>query len=379
MYTFQKTNRYFAQAADDIKELAERELIELGAEETSQAYRGIYFNADPRTLYTINFRSALVNRVLAPISFFPCFTEKQLYKKAGQIDWRDFLDPSMTMAVFATTTHSKINHSKFAALRVKDAVVDYFRNRTGKRPSIDTRNPDVWINLYLDNNEATLSVDTCGGSLHRRGYRSESVQAPMMETLAAAIIRLAGWDGSTPLYDPLCGSGTILCEAYLRATGTPAALFREKFGLERLPGFDRDLWNEVRQKSREKIVPLGEGLISGSDISPEAVHAAITNCSKLDKGLASGIRQSDIFDIEDLGNRTIITNPPYGIRMEKDIGLAGFYKSLGDFLKQRCTGSTAYIYFGERKYIKNIGLKPSWKKPLSNGGLDGRLVRFDIY
>jgi putative N6-adenine-specific DNA methylase len=378
-YNYQKSNRYFAQVADDIKELAEQELIALGAEETSSAYRGVYFNAAPRTLYTINLHSSLINRVLAPLTYFHCYTEKQLYRKALQIDWEDFLDPSMTLAVFATVSHKKINHSKYAALRVKDAVVDYFRERTGKRPSIDTRNPDVWINLYLMGHEATISVDTSGGSLHRRGYRRESVQAPMAETLAAAIIKLSQWDGTTPLYDPFCGSGTLLCEAYLHGTKTPPALFRKKFGFERLPEFDRDLWNEVQNEGKRNIVSLPDGFIAGSDISAEAVFASATNCGLLDKKLSGAIEQHNLFDIDDLSNRTIITNPPYGVRMAKNMNLADFYKRFGDFLKQRCKGSTAYVYFGERKYIKNIGLKPTWKKQLSNGGLDGRLVKFEMY
>ena len=215
MYRYQETQRYFAQVADDIKDIAEQELCTLGARETSPTYRGIYFSASQKVLYTINFYARLITRVLAPLTSFRCHSDRYLYKKAGEIEWQDFLDPSQTFAVFATVANSRLRHSKFAALRLKDAVVDSFRAATGVRPSIDTREPDVWVNLHIQNDEATISLDTSGGSLHRRGYRKKSVQAPLVETLAAAIIHHAEWDGRRPLYDPFCGSGTLLCEAYM--------------------------------------------------------------------------------------------------------------------------------------------------------------------
>ncbi|MFQ5628300.1 MAG: class I SAM-dependent RNA methyltransferase, partial [bacterium] len=242
MYLYQKTSRYFAQVADDVKDLAEADLQSLGAKSTRQVYRGIHFTATPEVLYKINFRSCLSHRILAPLMTFDCHSDKYLYKTALQIKWQDFLAPSKTFAVNATVSHSNITHSKFAALRLKDAVVDYFRERTGKRPSIDTEYPDVWLSLHIQNNKATISLDTAGGSLHRRGYRRKTVEAPMIETLAAAIIRYSEWDGRSPLCDPFCGSGTLLCEAFLHATQTPAAILRKKFGFERLPDFDVAIW-----------------------------------------------------------------------------------------------------------------------------------------
>ncbi|MEJ2194725.1 MAG: THUMP domain-containing protein [Ignavibacteriaceae bacterium] len=173
MYNYQKTNRYFAQVADDIKDIAEEEVQSFGAKKTSQKYRGIYFSADTETLYKINYYSRLINRVLAPLISFNCHSDELLYKRALKINWEDFLDPSKTFAVFASVTNSSIKHSKFASLRLKDAIVDYFRNRTRNRPSIDTRGPDVWFNLHIEKNEATISLDTSGGSLHRRGYRKK--------------------------------------------------------------------------------------------------------------------------------------------------------------------------------------------------------------
>lgn len=379
MYLYQETNRYFAQVADDIKDIAEKELQALGAQETSPAYRGVYFNASPKVLYTINFHARLINRVLAPLTWFDCHSDRYLYKKSSEIPWEDFLDPSQTFAVFATVANSAIRHSKFAALRLKDAIVDYFRAGTGVRPSIDTRNPDVWINLHIHNNEATVSLDTSGGSLHRRGYRKQTTQAPMVETLAAAIIQYSEWDGCVPLYDPLCGSGTLLCEAYLHASYTPAALLRQKFGFERLPDFDASLWKQVKREGREKIRALSPGLIAGSDIDRAAIQATTQNCAVLDAGNAISIQKRDAFQIEQIEGAVIVCNPPYGIRMGHKTDLGDFYKRLGDFLKQRCQGSTAFIYCGERQYIKNVGLKPTWKKPLVNGGLDGRLAKYELY
>lgn len=379
LYNYQKSYRYFAQVADDIKDIAEEELLSLGAKNTHLAYRGIHFTAEKESLYTINFNSRLINRVLAPIKTFACHSDQYLYKTAVKINWSDFLQTTDTFAVFATVSHSAIKHSKFAALRLKDAIADSFRENIGQRPSVDTRNPDVWINLHIENNEAVISIDTSGGSLHRRGYRRRSVQAPMVETLAAAIIKYSDWDGNTPLHDPFCGSGTILCEAFLKASATPASFLREKFGFEQLPDFDAKVWQQVKKDSLEKIVSISENLITGSDIALQAVKSSTYNSSLIDPKSLIKIVRKDVFEIESLENKTIIGNPPYGIRLNNEEDLSSFYKNFGDFLKQRCKGSTAYIYFGERKYIKNIGLKASWKKEISNGGLDGRLVKYELY
>ena len=379
MYRYQETQRYFAQVADDIKDIAEQELRTLGARETSPTYRGIYFSAAPKVLYTINFYARLISRVLAPLTSFRCHSDRYLYKKAREIEWQDFLDPSQTFAVFATVANSRLRHSKFAALRLKDAVVDSFRAATGVRPSIDTRQPDVWMNLHIHNDEATISLDTSGGSLHRRGYRKKSVQAPLVETLAAAIIHHAEWDGRRPLYDPFCGSGTLLCEAYMSAARMPAGLFRKRFGFQSLPDFDAGLWRQLQEDGQAALRPPHQGLIFGSDIDPEAVHAARVNIAAFPARPAITVEQRDAFQIRRIDDAVIVCNPPYGIRMGKQANLGDFYARLGDFLKQCCRGSTAFIYCGERQYLKRIGLKPAWKKPLVNGGLDGRLAKYELY
>jgi putative N6-adenine-specific DNA methylase len=379
LFLYQKTNRYFAQVADDIKDIAEVEIASLGGLETRPKYRGISFKADLKTLYRINYQSRLITRVLAPLIQFECHTERYLHKTASQIKWEDLLDPSMTFAVFSSTANSAIKHSKYAALCLKDAIVDSFKERYGRRPSIDTVAPDIWFNLHIENNLATISLDTSGGSLHRRGYRKDTVSAPMVETLAAAIIRYSGWDGSIPICDPLCGSGTLLSEAYMHAANIPAGVLRLKFGFEKMPDFDSSLWKSVKEEAVQKFIKIPKGLISGSDISRDAVRYSLNNLSAIDHDGVVTVEKRDVFDIEGINGKIIICNPPYGKRVGKGDDLPGFYKRFGDFLKNRCKGSTAYIYFGERSYLKAIGLRPSWKKPLSNGGLDGRLAKFEMY
>ncbi len=379
VYKYQEFPRYFAQIAGGSEELGAAELSELGASDTSIAYRGVYFNADHEALYRINYCSRLATRVLAPLTSFNCHDADYLYRIAKDIDWTDFLDLDDTFAVFANVSNSKISHSKYAALRVKDAVVDQFRDRTGRRPNVDTRHPDLWLNLYIENNHATISLGTSGGSLHRRGYRSGSGEAPMQETVAAAIIRMTGWDGERLLYDPMCGSGTLLAEALMHYCRIPAAYLRDRFGFEMLPDFDAGLWQQVKSAADESIRPLPEGLIAGSDVNGEVLHAARENLGILPHGERAALKQSDFRSLPDLENVTLVVNPPYGLRMGRGEAISHMITELGDFLKQKCTGSTAYIYVGKPELLKSVGLRSAWKKPLVNGALEGRLAKYELY
>lgn len=379
MYVYQKTNRYFASVADDIKDLAEVELNSLGATTISKGYKGIYFNADKKCLYNINLYTRLLNRIIAPLFEFDVANEEILYKKAYKFEWEKLFKNNETFAIFASAINSNINHSKFASLKLKDAIVDRFRDLTGKRPNVDPKNPNIWFNLHIENDKATISLDTSGGSLHRRGYRKNAVEAPMAETLAASILLLAEWDKKTPLYDPMCGSGTILCEAYLMATNTPPGILRPNYGLERLPDFDKNLWNDLIKTAKSNIIKIDDNLIKGSDVNADAVKIALENLKIIDSENNVSIKQLNLFDITELKDKVIVFNPPYGIRLKSGKDLSDFYKSIGDFLKQRCTGSSAFIYFGERDYLKKIGLKAKWKRPLQNEGLDGRLAKFEMY
>jgi putative N6-adenine-specific DNA methylase len=237
----------------------------------------------------------------------------------------------------------------------------------------------VLFNLHIQNNKATIYLDTSGGSLHRRGYRLQTVTAPMQETVAAAIISMTEWDGSRPLVDPMCGSGTILCEALMHTCRIPPGVLKKKFGFESLPDFDHKIWSAIKSETDKKIQKIQAGHISGSDQSQEAVSAARANSKILPQGNKIHLSAKSYQDITSLQNKVIVCNPPFGIRMETDEKILAFMKRFGDFLKQRCKGSDAYIYFGNRELIKGIGLKPSWKKVLISGGLDGRLVKYSLY
>ncbi len=379
MFSYQKSGRYFAQVATGLEELGRQELQQLGAREVKSGYRGFYFSADRATLYRINYCGRILSRVLAPLLRFDCHSDKYLYKTAAKIDWFALLSLKETFAVRANVSHSNIKHSQFAAQRLKDAIVDRFRQETGKRPSVDTREPDVLFNLHIGNNRATIYLDTSGASLHRRGYRLESVTAPMQEIVAAAIVQLSGWNGKRPLVDPMCGSGTILCEAMMHYCRIPAGYLQKKFGFTALPDFDAGTWAGVKAQAERGIRDLPAGLISGSDKSKAAIGAARANINCFPQGGNIDLQVRSINSIQSLENRVVLSNPPYGLRLETDENIRDFMKQLGDFLKQRCRGTEAYLYFGNRDLVKSVGLKPSWKKVLISGGLDGRLVKYSIY
>ena len=379
MYEYQRNNRFFAQIQNDMSQLGMYELSGQGAEDISPAYGGIYFSANKAVLYRINYTSRYITRILAPLASFKCHSTRYLYNKAKEINWTDILTANNTFAVFSTVSNSRIKHSLYATLRLKDAIVDWFNEHFKRRPDIEKVEPDVWINLHIENNRAVISLDTSLGSLHRRGYRARTVKAPMQETLAAAVITLTAWDGSRPIYDPMCGSGTLLSEALMFYCRIPSGFLRRRFGFESLPDFEYDLWNSIKRDVDQEIRGMTKGLISGSDVSSEAVEAARANINKLPNGDKIRLRVVDYRKIQQMEDTVIVCNPPSGIRLERDKDLSGLYGALGDFLKQRCKGSTAYIYFGDRELIPKIGLKPSWKRPLKNGGLDGRLAKFKIY
>lgn len=378
-YQYQRNGYYFAQVAEDLKDLATEELAELGAEDINPDYSGICFSADKATLYRVNYLSRLLSRCLAPLLSFPCPDTDTLYQEAKQIKWEHFFARGATFAISANVSDSAISHSKYASLRLKDAIADYFRSKTGRRPDVSVLDPDIQLNLHIRHDEAVISLDTSGCALHKRGYREESVPAPMRETVAAAMIRYSEWDGSVPLYDPMCGSGTLLCEALMHYSHIPAGIFRNHFGFEVLPDFDRAIWEQVKKEADRGIRALPEGLIAGSDLSGQAVRAAKINLMGLHYANNVHVERMDFKELPPLEDHVVVANPPYGIRLGKDEDLDSFYKEFGDFLKSKCKGSDAFVYFGDRKYIGLIGLKASWKKPIKAGALDGRLVKYELY
>ncbi|MDZ7860067.1 MAG: THUMP domain-containing protein [Candidatus Krumholzibacteriota bacterium] len=377
-FAYQKTNRYFAQIANGLEKLEAEEISKLGASDVKTTYRGIYFTADHETLYRVNYTSRFASQVLAPILTFDCHSEKYLYKTAKSLPWKRLLSLDETFAVKANVSKSRIRHSQYAERRLKDAVVDYFREISGRRPNVDPKDPDLWLNLYIHNNKATISVDTSGGSLHRRGYRLDSVSAPMQETVAAAIIKFSGWSGQRRLYDPMCGSGTLLAEAYMYACRIPAGYLRCKFGFEQLPDFDEELWKKVKQDYEKQIKTLPKGLIAGSDLSEDAVRAAGNNLKRLPGGENVDITRRPFQKIDSLKETVIICNPPYGIRSNDTGGAKALLDEFVSFLKERCSGAVAYIYLGRKKLFKSVFLKASWEKEINSGGLRGYLAKYEI-
>ncbi len=372
-------NDYFAQIADGLETMGADELARLGAVRLRAVRRGIHFQADRKTLYRVNYCTRLCSRILSPIHTFDCPDAEAIYRAARKIDWTRFIHVDQTFAVFASTAGSRVPHSRFAGLKLKDAVADQFRDASGRRPNVDARTPDLWINLFLNKDRGTISIDTSGGSLHRRGYRSHSVDAPMQETVAAAVVALSEWDGQMGVTDPMCGSGTLIIEAVLAYCRIPAGYLRQNFGFQRLPDFDAKLWKQVKAEADKNIRKLPPRLVCASDIDARAIAATRANLKSIPHARSVNVLRLDLFKIERLENRVLLCNPPYGIRLRSAGDMPTFYRRLGDYLKQRCKGSAAYIYFGNREMIKCIGLKPAWKKPLSNGGLDGRLVKYELY
>ena len=379
MYDYQKNNIYFAQVPGMMEELCELELVELGAKNTKISYRGIYFEADHSTLYKINYTARTISRVLAPLKSFYCNNANAIMKTAEQIEWEKIFSLDQTFSITSSVTKSTINNSLYASQVLKDGIADYFRSKFGKRPDVSTVNPDVRFNLFIEKDKAILSLDTSGESLHKRGYRLLAGEAPMQETLAAAIIRLSKWDGEKPLLDCMCGSGTIICEALMHYCRIPAQKLRKNFGFFHLPDFDESIWIKVKDEADSKIRPLPKELIYGSDKSQVTLKVAIDNLSRLPYSDSIELAAQPFAHIKQFENGVLITNPPYGIRLGHIEDVQVLYKELGDFIKTKCKGTTAFIYTGEPTLRKHIGLKTSKRIPLVNGKLEGVLLQIDSY
>lgn len=362
-----------------MEELCEDELKELGATETSITYKGIYFKAELKDIYRINYTARLLSRVLAPLVIFPCHNAGALIKKAAKIQWEDFISLDKTFAITSSVASSKITNSLYASQCLKDGIADYFRNKYDRRPSVEVTNPDVRFNLHIEKNLAVISLDTSGESLHKRSYRLLAGEAPMQETLAAAIIRQSKWDGTKPLLDPMCGSGTILCEALMHYCRIPAQYLREKFGFFNLPGFDAAEWDEIKKEADDKIRPLPVGIIHGSDKSQKALIVAKKNLARLPYSDSVELSCRQFQKINSFEDGILIVNPPYGMRLGEMDEVKLLYKQLGDFLKTSCNGTSAFIYTGSPSLRKSIGLKTTSRTPLDNGKLEGVLLQIDSY
>ena len=373
------THRFLATCPAGVGVYLAQELDELGADSIVERPAGVSFEGSLGLAYRACLWSRMANRIILELGSSPVDSADSIYDFVLTLDWAEHISPQGSLMVDFSGRSADIRNAQFGARRVKDAIVDQFRDTFGERPNVNTRFPDLQLNLYVHKNRAHISVDLGGGSLHKRGYRTERVAAPMQENIAATIIRLSEWNGSQPLFDPFCGSGTLLIEAAMKQTNLPAARFRSKFGFLRLPDFNPTLWNQIKTEANRAVTPLPEYKISGSDIDAAAIQAASTHIAMIPEGKNIQLQTQDFRSIESLTNHCIITNPPYGIRMETPEKTGLLLKEFGDFLKQKCTSSTAFVYFGDATLSKKLGLKPDQKWFLRTGGLKGILCRYPLY
>lgn len=357
-----------------------RELKTLGARDVREIKRGVSFTGDLGFLYKANLWLRTALRILVPISEFKIRDEQDLYKRVKNIPWEKYLSSSNTLVIDATVYSKKFKNSLYIAQKSKDAIVDRFREKSKKRPSVDTRNPDIRINVHISNENVSVSLDSSGESLHKRGYRQRADRAPINEVLAAGILMLTGWDGSTNLIDPMCGSGTFLIEGALMAHNIPPNIFRKDFGFKKWKNFDRELHGLIFDKALEKERSFDHKIL-GFDNDPFVLRKARFNIRKALMTDQIELEEQDIryFDTALLPDRpnTMIMNPPYGLKIEADI--PELYNAIGQSLKHKFQGTEAWVFTSSAQGLKNIGLKPSKKIPLFNGKLESWLVKYELY
>ncbi len=369
----------FAAVPRGAEELAAAELMTLGINDAKPGKGGVAFCTDRSGLYRANLWLRTASRVLVQLAIFPCSSPAELYAGVHALPWQELITPDMTLAVDCSLRDSTLTHSGFVALKTKDAVVDRIREACGSRPNVDTASPDVRINVHLHKNSCTISLDSSGDSLDRRGYRLERNEAPLRETLAAAVVALTGWDGSVPLADPMCGSGTIPVEAALMAAHIPPGLNR-RLGFQRWLDFDSVLWDRICAEAEERIRRLPVGLITGYDLDNRALLLAGRNAAKA--GLEGQIHffHAALQEFRPEGDKgVVILNPPYGKRLGEDDDLRELYCQIGDVMKKYCRGWTGYVLTGNLELAKYIGLKASRRHVLFNGAIECRLLKYDLY
>lgn len=363
------------QGLEDV--LAE-ELKDLGAKNIQPLKRAVSFDGNLSLLYKANLHLRTALRVLLTISKFEAKDEETLYRTVHDFDWNQYIDEKSTFAVDGVVFSDYFKHSKYVALKVKDAIVDKFREVTGERPSVDVNNPDLRINVHIFQEKVTISLDSSGSSLHMRGYRASNQEAPLNEVLAAGMLLIAGWKPNIPLIDPMCGSGTILMEAGMMAYNMAPAIKKMHFGFMKWRDYDEKLWTKIHKKAEDDIA-TPKGSIHGSDISGEAVD--IAKVATLNFNLNFGIRLmkmpfNRLYPKTDHG--MLILNPPYGKRLKPD-DINALYKEIGNSLKKAFVGFEAWILSPNVEALKNIGLHPSKKHTLFNGPLECKFQKFEMY
>ena len=354
------------------------ELAALGASGIKVLKRAVEYEGDKALLYRSNYWLRTALRVLKPIFNFSARNELQLYKGIQQLDWSKYMDVEDTLAVDAISHSEFFRHSKYAALKTKDAIVDQFRKTTGRRPNIEVRNPSLRVNIRIWKDQITVSLDSSNDSLHRRGYRMETRAAPINEVLAAGMILLTTWRGEKAMMDPMCGSGTILIEAAMIAKNVPPQLFRKGFGFQRWKDFDYGLWSDMVKEAKANI-KKPKHPIYGFDISRKAIETASRNIRAARLNSAIQLQQRAFEKLEPTESEGIlITNPPYDERL-KSGNIVALYRSIGDRLKNHFSGWEAWIISSNQQALKKIGLRPSRKMLLFNGALECKYQGFEMY
>jgi len=368
-----------AKTLSGLEDLLADELRELGAEDVRVMGRSVEFRGDQHTLYKTNFCSRLATRILKPVANFHAANGEQLYDHISRIDWSSFMDRSTTFTIDPVVHYSDFTNTHFVALKAKDAIVDQLRSPKGERPSIEREHPDLRINIHIHQNKASVSLDSSGDPLHKRGYRTTAGKAPLSEICAAGIIGLTGWNGDCSLIDGMCGSGTLIIEAAMKARRIAPGLIRRDFGFMRWKDYDKKLYDSVFKKARRAMLPDLSVELVGSDISGNRVKEAVMNARRA--GVAEDIRfRHKPFEEQNAppSPGVLVMNPPYGERLQIE-HLNELYASIGDRLKQHYEGFDAYVFTGSSEAAKSIGLRASRRIKLFNGPIECRLLKFEIY
>lgn len=369
---------YLAKTLAGLEEVLAHELAALGAQDITPLKRAVQFSGDQKLLYRANYELRTAIRIIQPIATFRARNEMELYRQVYDINWPSILQLQDTFAIDAATNSEIFRHSKYASLKMKDAIADRFRNQTGRRPDVDPQNPVKRLNLHIYQEQCTVSLDSSGDSLHKRGYRAEALEAPINEVLAAGIILLTGWQADRHFIDPMCGSGTLLLEAAMIARQVPPQMKRRTFGFMRWADFDAGLWMQVKREAKARIKPF-EHQLWGSDNDLRAI--ALTRSNAAEAGLEQylSLQAAEFEQIQPPAPPGIVVmNPPYDERLQVD-DVTQLYKSIGDKLKSSFSGYEAWIISANADAVKHIGLKASKKYTLFNGPLECKLLRFDMY
>ncbi len=372
-----KEYQLIAKTFSGLEEVLAKEIKKIGGKNVRRAKRGVFFEGNLEMIYKANYLLRTALRVLKEIEHFQFKHVDQFYLKCKRIEWSKYFDVEQNFRIDSVVVQSKdFRNSMFASLKVKDAIVDYFREKYGKRPDVETKEPDIIINVHIYENSCTLSVDSTGESLHKRGYRMKQGDAPLNEVLAAGMIFLAGWYGNSDFMDPMCGSGTLAIEAAMIAQNIPPARFRKEFAFQRWNDFDQLLWDQLSAPVPKREFRYN---IYASDISAGNLLNAQTNARR---ALVFNKIQFQKSDFKDLAtpfkNGTIITNPPYGERL-KEADLDGLYTMMGERLKHQYAGSEAWIISSALESMKHIGLKPAVKIDLLNGALKCKFNKYELF